>query len=174
MSVVYLVVCAAPPARRIEELVSLLQQDGWSVQVIATPTAGEWINRAALTVQTGYRVHVERRGPEDSPSLPEAAAVAVVPATFNTINKWAAGINDTLALGVLNEALGIGLPIVVSPYAKPALASHPAFARSLQVLREAGVHLTETEALRPDKPERPFRWQVIVKALAAVRRGTVG
>jgi flavoprotein len=34
----------------------------------------------------------------------------VAPATFNTINKWAQGISDTLALGLLNEATGLGLP----------------------------------------------------------------
>ena len=32
------------------------------------------------------------------------------PLTFNTVNKWANGITDTLALGLLNEALGAGRP----------------------------------------------------------------
>jgi hypothetical protein len=35
--------------------------------------------------------------------LPPADAIAVAPATYNTINKWAAGISDTLALGILCE-----------------------------------------------------------------------
>jgi phosphopantothenoylcysteine synthetase/decarboxylase len=83
--------------------------------------------------------------------LPVADALVVAPATFNTINKWAAGMSDTFALGILNEALGLILPIVASPYAKPALAAHPAFARSLATLSEAGVHLTATEVLRPAK-----------------------
>lgn len=39
--------------------------------------------------------------------LPLATAIAVVPATFNTINKWVAGISDTFALGILNEAIGL-------------------------------------------------------------------
>jgi Flavoprotein len=33
-------------------------------------------------------------------------AIIVAPATFNTINKWAVGISDTLALGLLTEAIG--------------------------------------------------------------------
>ena len=39
----------------------------------------------------------------------------VAPATYNTINKWAQGISDTYALGVLAETTGLGTPIVVLP-----------------------------------------------------------
>jgi hypothetical protein len=37
-------------------------------------------------------------------SVPEADAVLAAPLTFNTINKWAAGISDTLALGLLSSS----------------------------------------------------------------------
>ena len=40
----------------------------------------------------------------------------VAPATFNTINKWAAGISDTLALGLLTEAIGKKIPVVALPF----------------------------------------------------------
>ena len=63
----------------------------------------------------------------------------VAPATFNTINKWAAGISDTLALGLLTEAIGKGLPLVALPFLNVAQARHPAFARSVEQLRQAGV-----------------------------------
>jgi hypothetical protein len=33
------------------------------------------------------------------------------PVTFNTLNKWALGISDTLVLGLLTEAVGLGLPL---------------------------------------------------------------
>jgi hypothetical protein len=65
----------------------------------------------------------------------------VAPATFNTINKWAAGISDTLALGLLNEALGLGLPVVAVPFPNIALAQHPAFRRSIRELEGLGVRL---------------------------------
>lgn len=68
-----------------------------------------------------------------------ATAVLVAPATFNTINKWALGINDSLALGLLNEALGRGVPIEVHPYLNDALASHPAYRRAVAELTAAGV-----------------------------------
>jgi phosphopantothenoylcysteine synthetase/decarboxylase len=165
--VLYLVVCAAPPARRIGELVERTQRLGWRVCVIATPQAASWIDVEGLAGQTGYPVRSNYKHPDDPDVLPRADAIAVVPATFNTINKWAAGISDTFALGVLNEALGLGLPIIVAPYAKAPLAAHPAFARNLDLLRDSGATLTPTEAIRPDTPDEPFRWSVVTDALPA-------
>ena len=166
--VLHLVVCAASPARAIQELVDLVQQDGWDVWVIPTPVAATWIDEVDLAVQTGHPVRSYLRHPDDPSTIPPADAVAVVPATFNTINKWAAGISDTFALGVLNEALGLGLPIVVFPYAKAPLTIHPAFDRSLDLLDGCGVRFTSVEALRPAEPDRPFRWSVIVEVLRAL------
>lgn len=161
----YLVVCAAPPARRVHELVELLDQQGWRTYVIATPTAASgWIDADRLAAQTGFPVRSRPRQPGDPRTLPAADAIAVAPATFNTVNKWAAGISDTFALGILNEAIGLGVPIVVSPYVKSTLAAHPAFGRSLGLLRDYGVRVTATEALRSADPDR-FVWSVILEAL---------
>ncbi len=137
--VLALVVCAAPPVLRIGELIELLQEDGWTVCLTATPTAATWIDRAALAQQTGYPVRVEWRRPGDPEPHPPATAVAVVPATFNVINKWAEGINDTLALGTLNEVLGAEIPIYAFPNVKTQLAAHPSYDRHLRLLRDAGV-----------------------------------
>jgi hypothetical protein len=63
------------------------------------------------------------------------------PATHNTINKWAHGISDTYALGLLAEAPGRGVPIVVLPYVNTALAQREAFRTSVAVLRREGVSL---------------------------------
>jgi phosphopantothenoylcysteine synthetase/decarboxylase len=79
--------------------------------------------------------------PEEHDLLPPADAMIVAPATFNTINKWAAGISDTLALGLLNEAIGLGLPVIAVPFPNIALAQHPAFHRSMRELRASGVRL---------------------------------
>lgn len=65
----------------------------------------------------------------------------VAPATANTINKWAAGITDTLALGLVVEAQGKGLPIVTLPFTNTALAGHPAFRESVARLRGWGVRV---------------------------------
>jgi hypothetical protein len=72
-------------------------------------------------------------------SLPKADAIIVAPATYNTINKWANGISDNYAPGILAEAIGLRTPVVVLPFVNSALAAHPAFQRSLTLLREAGI-----------------------------------
>jgi phosphopantothenoylcysteine synthetase/decarboxylase len=168
--VLYLIVCAAPPARRIGELVDLLIERDWSVCVIATPHAAGWLDTPALTAQTGFPVRHEH----NTDSLPNADAVAVVPATFNTINKWAAGISDTFALGLLNEAIGLGLPVTLVPYAKSTLAAHPAFSESLRRLASWGVQVLPNEIIRRQPPVKSdvsgFEWLPVVEALERSRR----
>ncbi|MFE9885411.1 flavoprotein [Streptomyces scopuliridis] len=93
---------------------------------------------------------------------------AVAPATFNTINKWAAGISDTLALGILCEAYGLGISTAVLPYVNAAMASHPAYSRSLEQLREMRV-LIGSHRPHPPKTEGAadrFRWEEALELLA--------
>jgi phosphopantothenoylcysteine synthetase/decarboxylase len=169
--VLYLIVCAAPPARAIGELVTLLQKRRWVVCVIATPRAAGWLDTAELAKRTGYPVRQDYKRPDDPDVLPLANAIAVVPATFNTINKWVAGISDTFALGILNEAIGLELPIVIAPYAKPSLAVHPAFERSLQTLSEWGVTVLPNEVIRSGADRGfSFNWQPVMETI----RSTVG
>lgn len=170
--VLYVVVCAAPPARQIGQLIRLLINDGWTVCVITTPSAASWIDRNALAEQTGYPVRSDYKRPDDPDILPKADAIALVPATFNTINKWATGISDNLALGILNEALGLGLPILVSPYAKPTLTRHPAYPGHVHLLAAAGVTFTPAEAIRPQDENEPFLWHLIRDAVAQLKPNT--
>lgn len=65
-----------------------------------------------MTATAGHPVRSDYRQPDDPDVLPSPDAIAVTPATFNKINKWAAGISDTLALGLLIEAIGKRLPVV--------------------------------------------------------------
>jgi phosphopantothenoylcysteine synthetase/decarboxylase len=163
--VLYLVVCAAPPAQAIGELVALLKKQRWTICVIATPRAVGWIDTQQLTEQTGYPVRHDYKQPDDQDILPLADAIVVVPATFNTINKWVAGISDTFALGLLNEAIGLKLPIVVAPYAKPSLAAHPAFGSNLKTLGQWGITVLANEVIRPNLAGRPFDWQPVLEAV---------
>ena len=68
-------------------------------------------------------------------------AILVAPATYNTINKWAQGISDTYALGILAEAIGLGVPIAVLPFVNTALADRAPFRRSVESLRAEGVQI---------------------------------
>lgn len=167
--VLYLVVCAAPPAQHIGELVALLAEQGWSVCVIATPRAAGWLDTAALAEQTGFPVRQDYKQPGDADALPKADAIAVVPATFNTINKWVAGISDTFALGLLNESIGLPLPVMAAPYAKSTLAAHPAFNKSLRKLRRWGVRILPNEVIRRKTIVKGdpsgFDWRPVVAAL---------
>ncbi|MFF0577061.1 flavoprotein [Streptosporangium saharense] len=163
--VVLLVVCAAPPAAKIAELAERLRDDDWEVYPVLTEAATAWVDLESLERATGHPVKSERRGPREQKSPVRANAVVVAPATFNTINQWAVGINDTAALGILNEALGAGTPVIASPYAKSSLAAHPAFRHNLELLASAGVRFTATDALRPVTPDGPFRWESVCDIL---------
>jgi hypothetical protein len=58
-----------------------------------------------------------------------------------TINKWALGISDTCALGVLAETTGLDVPIVVLPFVNSALAGREPFRRGVEALRAEGVRI---------------------------------
>ncbi|MEV0197337.1 flavoprotein [Nonomuraea sp. NPDC050691] len=136
--VLYVIVCAAGPAPGVGVLVSLAQGAGWTVQVVATPAALDFIDVADLEKLTGRPVRSRYRKPHE-PKPPRPDAVVVAPATYNTINKFARGIADTYALGLLAEAPGLGIPVVVLPYVNSALAARVPFRRSVEQLRAEGV-----------------------------------
>jgi phosphopantothenoylcysteine synthetase/decarboxylase len=172
--VLYLVVCAAPPARDADRLVQLAQADGWEVCVIATPSARSFIDGPALEAASGHPVRSEYKQPDEADVLPPPDAIVAAPATFNTINKWAAGISDTLALGLLTEAIGKRLPVVALPFVNAAQAEHPAFQGSIDRLRAAGVQvLYGPNVLELHEPGTGnqrvglFPWRLTLEALAA-------
>lgn len=166
-AILYLILCAAPPAQRMQDFILLAQRAGWDVCVIATPQATRFIDIPALATLTGYPVRSEYKLPGEADALPKADAILVAPATFNTINKWALGIGDTLAVGILCEALGRGTPPVVAlPYLKADLAHHPAFLKNLELLREYGVHVLYDPETYPSPLIIP--WEAILETLSHV------
>ena len=165
--VLYVIVCAAPPAQQAHEFIGLAQAANWDVCVIATPQATRFIDVPALTTLTGHPVRSEYKVPGEGDALPKADAILVAPATFNTLNKWALGIADTLAVSMLCESLGRGTPpIIAVPYLKHDLACHPAFARSLALLQESGVRLLYDPERYPSPLIAP--WSNILDALCEV------
>lgn len=146
----YLVCCAAPPALKSEGLIVRAQSRGWDVCVICTPTAARWMqpDLPALANLTRHPVRSQYKLPDEPDVLPPADAILVAPATANTISKWALGISDTLALGLITEATGLRLPLVALPSLSQGQAAHPAFARSVEFLRSAGVAILLGDPLR--------------------------
>jgi phosphopantothenoylcysteine synthetase/decarboxylase len=140
--VLYVIVCGAGLAGHVTRLISDARARGWDPYLIATPAALDFLDAQELEKQTGHPVRSQYRKPgnaADGQSLPKADTIIVAPATYNTINKWADGISDTFALGILAEAIGLRIPVIVLPFVNSALASHPAFQRSITLLRDAGI-----------------------------------
>lgn len=138
-NVLYLIVCGAPPAADTARTVKEKQAEGWDVCVIATPHGAQWFDVAQVEELTGHEVRQEFRSPTTPEFGPRGDAILLLPATFNTLNKWALGINDTLALGLLNEAVGRSVPIEVRPVVNDALAGHPSYQTSTATLTAMGV-----------------------------------
>lgn len=138
----YVISCAAPPARSVTTGIQTAQQAGWDVCLVLTPSAHRWLTvdeLAALADLTGHPVRHQYKHPDDPDVLPSADALLTAPATLNTLTKWADGHADTLALGLITEAIGLGLPQVALPYVNSAQAAHPAFDRAVATLRACGV-----------------------------------
>ena len=124
----------------MDEFIRLAQDAGWLVRVMSrrwvsgSSTLPGWL-RSPGTGCEAFRM------PDEPDELPAADAVVVAPVTFNTVNKWAAGITDTFAAGLLCELTGLGVPIIAVPLVKDALARYVAFSASLEILHGMGVRV---------------------------------
>ena len=169
----YAVVCGAGPAAQVGRLITYAQGRGWSVQILATSAAVEhFLDLGSLEQITGRPVRTGYRTAGGPSSLTQADAVVVAPATYNTVNKWAAGISDTYVLSILAELTGLRLPVAALPFVNTALAANPVFGRSVSSLREAGVNvLFGPGGFEPHPPRtgaegvERFPWHVAVDAV---------
>jgi hypothetical protein len=168
-----LVACAAGPATDIGTAVGLALGRDWTVSVVATPAAMSFVDGPELERLTGEPVRGEPRDPATRRRGRRAGAILVAPATFNTINKLAAGIADNYAATLLAEAVGARVPMLIVPFVNEALASRMIYARSLQALRAEGVAILagEDDGWLPHPPgtgeERriSFPWRLAVERI---------
>jgi phosphopantothenoylcysteine synthetase/decarboxylase len=170
--VLYIITCGTPAARDVGKLVALAQAAGWTVCVIATPQGLKFLDREALETQTGFPVRSDYKQPGAADVLPSPDAMIVGGASSNTLIKWALGISDTLALGLLTEAIGLGLPLVALPFVNAAQTAHPGFGRAVADLRGAGVQvLLGPEGYTPHEPRTgslhlsSFPWEKALEAM---------
>jgi phosphopantothenoylcysteine synthetase/decarboxylase len=162
--VLYVVVCAAAPAPYAQRLVRPARDQGWDVWVIVTPAAREFADLPALEKASGHPVRDSFRHPHTAdPGMPPAQAVIVAPASMNTIGKWANGICDTLATGILGEAFGFGAALVALPFVSDAQAANPAYQRNTRLLMEAGVRFPC--GIGHPSRVRDFPWTVALQEL---------
>jgi phosphopantothenoylcysteine synthetase/decarboxylase len=172
--VLYVIGCGGYPSESIPDFVRHAQDEGWDVCAIGTRMGMRFLNADLLREMTGHPVRDDYKQPDEPDVLPDADAFVVAPATFNTVNKVAAGISDTLALGLINEAIGFGKPVIIAPWPNQQLAKHPAFPRSVETLSEAGVHFVlDATALPLPASGRPgattFPWAEVRSALAVAK-----
>ena len=174
-----LICCAAGGLEHIRmRLVEPLLADGWTVAIIATPTAATWLvesdgEEQRLADVTGYPVRSQPRLPGQTPPHPAVDCYAVVPASANTVAKMALGLADNQALTTVCEAIGgRDVPVVVFPRVNAAHAGQPAWPGHLSALRSAGVRLVYGEDVWPlhrprSAPGKELPWEAIRAAIEA-------
>lgn len=156
--VLYVISCGSPAARFVPAFVEIALADGWTVCVVVSPDGRKFVDAEALEQLTGFPVRSEYKHPDEPDVLPPADVVVAYPATFNTLNKWALGISDTLAVGLLCEYMGLHKPVMAVPCVgtNSGLDTHPAFQRSLESLGEQGVHVVyDRDTYSMDDPNLP-------------------
>jgi hypothetical protein len=156
----YVIVCAAPPAAQVQDLVKLAPGGRLGGRRHRHPGGARLHRRAAACGHHRLPVRHRWREPDEPESVPEANAIVVAPATFNTINRWVAGITNTVAVGTLCEFLGLDGP----------LARHPTFRASLRRLREWGVRVLFDESA--PRAARMPPWEEVLEEVNRAHEAT--
>jgi phosphopantothenoylcysteine synthetase/decarboxylase len=159
-------------ARDVGKLVDLAQAHGWDVWVIASPDGLRFIDAGALAAKTGHSVRSQYRQPSAPDSLPPADAVIAAPLTCNSAAKWAAGISDTFPLGLLVEAVGMGLPVVAVPFSSREHLSFPAVQDAIRKLADWGVIMLAADDIPQPRESHLFPWAKAWRAVLDHSRHT--
>ena len=138
-AVAYLILSGATTASRGPELLRGLVSLGFStVLAMPTPNAARVIAPRDLAAVEGAHV-VESYFDAAILPRPPRGVVLFAPCSFNSLNKLAHGIADSLALSVAAEAIGRRTPVIVAPSLNRPLLDHPVARGSLATLSSWGV-----------------------------------
>jgi len=138
-AVAYLLLSGTTTAARGPELLRGLVGLGFATVIaIPTPNAARVIAPRELADVAGARV-VESYFDLAIRPRPPRGVVLFAPCSFNSLNKLAHGIADSLALSVAAEAIGRGTPVIVGPSLNQPLLDHPAARASMTTLSAWGV-----------------------------------
>lgn len=137
--VAYLVLSGTTTAARCSELLRELVALGFATVIaLPTPNASRVIAPRELADVKGAQV-VESYFDLAIRPRPPRGVVLFAPCSFNSLNKLAHGIADSLALSVVAEAIGRGTPVIVAPSLNRPLLDHPVAQASLRTLPAWGV-----------------------------------
>jgi phosphopantothenoylcysteine synthetase/decarboxylase len=132
--VAYLVLSGTTTAARCPELLRGLVALGFTTVIaLPTPNASRVIAPRDLADVEGARV-VESYFDLGIRPRPPRGVVLFAPCSFNSLNKLAHGIADSLALSLVAEAIGRGTPVIVGPSLNQPLLDHPVAQASLRTL----------------------------------------
>jgi len=165
----YLIVSGAVTARRVPALLPRLQALFPTVLTILTPNAGRILSPRELALVPGHRV-IESYFDVAILPRPPRGVVLVAPCSFNSLNKLALGIADSLALSITAEAIGRGTPVVIAVSTNAPLWAHPRAQQSVEILRSWGCQVLEPVVDGENRTMAPD--EVIIAAVqpfAAVR-----
>jgi phosphopantothenoylcysteine decarboxylase / phosphopantothenate---cysteine ligase len=140
-------------AYKAAELVRRLQQDGFTVQVVMTRSAREFLTPLTFAALSGQKVitdlFAESGGEANLESAIEHIAVAqrtdlllIAPATADVIAKFARGIADDF-LTTLH--LASTAPVVIAPAMNVNMWNHAATQENLEMLRARGMHIVQPD-----------------------------
>ncbi len=161
----YLIITGAGVAGAVApELIAGLAARFPTVLTIPTPNAARVIDRGALGRLPGHRIVESYFDAAIIPRPPEGL-VLVAPCGFNSLNKLAGGIADTLALSVAAEAIGRGTPVIVAIACNAPLWAHPRAGESAATLRRWGC--TVLDPVRVDAQVRLTSTAAILAAVDA-------
>ena len=137
--VAYLVLSGTTTAARGPELLRGLVGLGFATVIaLPTPNASRVIALRELADVEGAQV-VESYFDLAIRPRPPRGVVLFAPCSFNSVNKLAHGIADSLPLSVVAEAIGRGTPVIVGPSLNAPLLNHPEARASLNRLPTWGV-----------------------------------
>jgi len=131
------------------ELVRLLVQEGFTVQVVMTRGASEFVTPLTFQALSGRPVATETFNLVQESEIghihlaDEADVLVIAPATANAIGKLAAGIADDLLTTVV---MATQAPVLIAPSMNVHMYEHPIFQENLRKLRRTGYHLMEPGA----------------------------
>jgi phosphopantothenoylcysteine decarboxylase / phosphopantothenate---cysteine ligase len=140
-------------AYKAAELVRRLQQEGFSVEVVMTRAACEFVRPLTFAALSGKKVitdlFAESGGEANLESAIEHIAVAqrtdlllVAPATADILAKFSQGISDDFLTTLY---LATSAPVVVAPAMNVNMWNHPATQENLDRLRGRGVHVVNPD-----------------------------
>jgi len=137
--VAYLVLSGTSTAARCPEILRGLVGLGFSTIIaLPTPNAARVVAPRELADVEGVQV-VQSYFDLAIRPRPPRGVVLFAPCSFNSLNKLAHGVADSLALSVVAEAIGRATPVIVGPSLNAPLLNHPEARASLKKLPTWGV-----------------------------------